>query len=84
MDLPPFTLGRGLAFAGDPFFLVGCLLALVLYGWGVVRLRRRGDRWPVARTVAFATGVLTVAADDVHRAQRLRHGSCSACTWCST
>ena len=43
MDLPPFTLGRGLEFSGDPFFLVGCLLALGLYGWGVVRLRRRGD-----------------------------------------
>jgi cytochrome c oxidase assembly factor CtaG len=62
MDLPPFTLGRGLAFTGgDPFFLVGCVLALVLYGWGVLRLRRRGDRWSPGRTVAFTAGVLTVA-----------------------
>lgn len=61
MDLPPFTLGRGLVFSGgDPFFLVGCVLLLVLYGWGVVRLHRRGDRWPVGRTVAFVLGVLTV------------------------
>jgi putative membrane protein len=60
MDLPPFTLGRGLAFGGDPFFLAGCLLALVLYGWAVVRLRRRGDSWPVGRCVAFFVGVLTV------------------------
>lgn len=44
MDLPPFTLARGLEFSGEPFFLVGCLLALALYGWGVVRLRRRGTR----------------------------------------
>ncbi|MEU3191267.1 cytochrome c oxidase assembly protein [Streptomyces sp. NPDC006992] len=61
MDLPPFTVARGLEFTGEPFFLVGCLLALALYGWGVVRLRRRGDAWPVSRTVGFATGVATVA-----------------------
>jgi putative membrane protein len=60
-DLPPFTLGRGLEFTGEPFFLVGCLLALALYGAAVVRLRRRGDAWPIARTVAWALGVLTVA-----------------------
>jgi cytochrome c oxidase assembly factor CtaG len=61
MDLPPFTFGRGLAFSGgDPFFLVGCVLLLVLYGWGVLRLRLRGDRWPAGRTIAFTAGVLTV------------------------
>lgn len=61
MDLPPFTIARGLEFTGQPFFLVGSVLALVLYGWGVARLRRRGDAWPVGRAVAFAAGVLTVA-----------------------
>lgn len=61
MDLPPFTLGRALEFSADLFFLIGCLLGLVLYGWGVLRLRRRGDSWPVGRTVAFVLGVLTVA-----------------------
>ncbi|MGW0955966.1 cytochrome c oxidase assembly protein [Streptomyces sp. NPDC002545] len=60
-DLPPFTLGRGLEWSADPFFLVACLLGLGLYGWGVVRLRRRGDAWPVGRTVAYVIGVLTVA-----------------------
>lgn len=60
MDLPPFTLGRGLELSPDPFFLVGCLAALALYGWGVVRLQRRGDGWPVGRTVFFVVGVLTV------------------------
>ncbi|MEU7055935.1 cytochrome c oxidase assembly protein [Streptomyces sp. NPDC046197] len=59
-DLPPFTLARGLHWSADPFFLVACLLGLALYGWGVVRLRRRGDSWPVGRTVAYAAGVLTV------------------------
>ncbi|MCQ6554873.1 cytochrome c oxidase assembly protein [Streptomyces sp. C10-9-1] len=61
MDLPPFTLGRGLELSPEPFFLVGCLVALGLYGWGVVRLRRRGDAWPVSRTVMFTVGVLSVA-----------------------
>ncbi|WP_431980398.1 cytochrome c oxidase assembly protein [Streptomyces qinglanensis] len=60
MDLPPFTVARGLEFTGEPFFLFGCLLGLALYGWGVARLRRRGDAWPVSRTVAFTTGVATV------------------------
>ncbi|GAA1006067.1 membrane protein [Streptomyces sp. F-3] len=59
-ELPPFTLEHGLQWSADPFFLVGCLLGLALYLWGVVRLRRRGDSWPVGRTVAFVTGVLTV------------------------
>ncbi|WP_028800378.1 cytochrome c oxidase assembly protein [Streptomyces sp. 142MFCol3.1] len=60
MDLPPFTLGRGLEWSADPFFLVACLVGLGLYGWGVLRLARRGDKWPVGRTVAFVVGVLTV------------------------
>ncbi|MFD5072774.1 cytochrome c oxidase assembly protein [Streptomyces sp. NPDC058369] len=61
MDLPPFTLGRGLHFSADPFFLIGCVLAVLLYGYGVLRLRRRGDAWPVGRTVLFVAGVLTIA-----------------------
>ncbi|MEV5972755.1 cytochrome c oxidase assembly protein [Streptomyces sp. NPDC051921] len=61
MDMPPFTLGRALEFSPDLFFLFGCLAALGLYGWGVARLRRRGDAWPVSRTVFFAVGVLTIA-----------------------
>ncbi|MFF1685879.1 MULTISPECIES: cytochrome c oxidase assembly protein [unclassified Streptomyces] len=60
MDLPPFTLGRGLEWSADPFFLIGCLVALGLYGWGVVRLARRGDTWQVGRTLSFVVGVLTV------------------------
>ncbi|MEU2734482.1 cytochrome c oxidase assembly protein [Streptomyces sp. NPDC007095] len=60
MDLPPFTLGRGLVWSADPFFLVACLVGLGLYGWGVVRLARRGDKWSVGRTIAFVLGVLTV------------------------
>ncbi|MER6155824.1 cytochrome c oxidase assembly protein [Streptomyces sp. NPDC001868] len=58
--LLPFTLGRGLSWSADPFFLIACLVGLGLYGWGVVRLVRRGDKWPVGRTVAFVVGVLLV------------------------
>lgn len=60
MDLPPFTLGRGLAWSPDPFFLVACLVGLGLYGLGVVRLVRRGDKWSAGRTISFVVGVLTV------------------------
>ncbi|MEU0425956.1 cytochrome c oxidase assembly protein [Streptomyces canus] len=60
-DLAPFSLGRGLQWSADPFFLVACLLALGLYAWGVVRLRRRGDSWSVGRTVSYVVGVLTIA-----------------------
>ncbi|MGW7726312.1 cytochrome c oxidase assembly protein [Streptomyces canus] len=59
-DLAPFTLGRGLQWSADPFFLVACLLALGLYTWGVVRLRRRGDAWSVGRTVSYVAGVLSI------------------------
>jgi len=62
-DLPPWTLGRVLAFypTVNLPFLIGCLLLLGLYLAGVVRLRRRGDAWPMGRTVAWVLGVLTVA-----------------------
>ncbi|WP_037870756.1 cytochrome c oxidase assembly protein [Streptomyces sp. SPB074] len=59
-DLPPFTLGRGLEPSPDVFFLVACLLGLGLYGWGVARLRRRGDSWSWGRTIPFVLGVLSV------------------------
>jgi cytochrome c oxidase assembly factor CtaG len=38
--------------------LVGLLLlvAAALYGYGVVRLRQRGDHWPPGRTIAFVLG----------------------------
>ncbi|WP_418955773.1 cytochrome c oxidase assembly protein [Streptomyces tritici] len=61
MELPPFTLGRALEFSPDLFFLFGCLAALGLYGWGVARLRGRGDAWSAGRTVAFVLGTLSIA-----------------------
>ncbi|GAA0524170.1 copper resistance protein D [Saccharopolyspora subtropica] len=32
----------------------------VLYVWGVRRLRRRGDRWPVGRTITWLLGCATI------------------------
>ena len=52
MDLPPFTLGRGLAFGGDPFFLVAaCWRWRSTAGaWcgcgGAATAGRWGARWP--------------------------------------
>ncbi|MFJ8039872.1 cytochrome c oxidase assembly protein [Kitasatospora sp. NPDC096147] len=58
--LGPFTAGSALTWSTDWPFLVGSLLALAVYGAGVVRLMRRGDRWPVGRTLAWVLGVGTV------------------------
>ncbi len=41
----------------DTLFLVGGLFAALIYVLGVRRLHRRGDRWPVGRTVAWLLGV---------------------------
>jgi putative copper resistance protein D len=49
-------------FAYDPdLFMMGILaLAVALYIKGVVILRKRGDLWPVGRTVAFALGISAI------------------------
>ena len=52
--LPRFTLGRALTDWGlDPIPFVVAVWAVGLYALGVSMLRRRGDRWPVGRTLAF-------------------------------
>ncbi|MBO1031177.1 cytochrome c oxidase assembly protein [Tessaracoccus sp. SD287] len=37
--------------------LVPILVSVALYLWGVLRLRRRGDSWPVYRTVSWVAGM---------------------------
>jgi putative copper resistance protein D len=44
----------------DPLWLIGCCFALFFYFAGVWRLRRRGDSWPIARTVAWVAGILSL------------------------
>ncbi|MEV0737651.1 cytochrome c oxidase assembly protein [Streptomyces sp. NPDC050549] len=64
-NLPQLTVGRLFSSwqADVPALLLVVLLG-GLYGWGVLRLRRRGESWPVARTAAFALfglGTIVVA-----------------------
>jgi len=57
MQSPP-TIWRILSsYIPDGTFLGLLLLATALYARGVVVLARRGDKWPVGRTVAFAFGI---------------------------
>ena len=46
----------------DLFFIMVVAGAAALYIGGVLRLRKRGDTWPVMRTVAFMAGLLTIVA----------------------
>ena len=56
------SIGRLLwSYIPDGTFLGLLILVTALYIRGVVQLARRGDKWPVGRTIAFACGV--AAAD---------------------
>lgn len=53
-DLPPFTMGRILTEWGiDPVPTVLTAWVAGLYLIAVFRLRARGDRWPLGRTISF-------------------------------
>ncbi|MFF4530259.1 cytochrome c oxidase assembly protein [Streptomyces sp. NPDC001407] len=48
----------------DPFGLALIVLLGGLYAWGVLRVARKGERWPVVRTLAFVAlglGAIAVA-----------------------
>jgi len=58
MVAPP-TLARLLwTFIPDGFSLAFIFIAAILYFQGVRKLRRRGDHWPVGRSIAFGLGLL--------------------------
>jgi putative copper resistance protein D len=60
LDGPP-TLGRLLFdWRFDLLYGTFALVAAALYLAGVRRLRRRGDAWPVGRTIAWLAGCATV------------------------
>nr|WP_245930366.1 cytochrome c oxidase assembly protein [Allonocardiopsis opalescens] len=46
----------------DLFFILLVAVLGGLYAAALLRLRRRGDRWPLGRTVSWAIGLLTVVA----------------------
>ncbi|MFC0003374.1 cytochrome c oxidase assembly protein [Micromonospora siamensis] len=51
---PPFTVARVFTeWELDSWLALGLVVAAGLYLYGVHRLRLRGDRWPVSRTVFF-------------------------------
>ena len=53
-DLPRFTVGQVFEqWSLEPIPFVITVWAVGLYLFGVYKLRRRGDRWPVGRTIAF-------------------------------
>ncbi|BCJ63455.1 hypothetical protein GCM10009779_60570 [Polymorphospora rubra] len=68
---PPFTVATLFTQARvDNWLALGLVLAAGLYLYGVHRLRLRGDRWPVARTVLFIGpglgGIAAVTLSGLH------------------
>lgn len=58
---PPLTAGRYLTeFYPSVLWLTVAAAALGGYGWGVLRLRRRGDAWPGVRTAFWTVGCLAL------------------------
>ena len=59
---PPLSIGTIVtAWLPDPLVFGAVTVSACLYIAGVVRLRRRGDRWPAGRTVAFLAGCAVIA-----------------------
>ncbi|NCX05288.1 MAG: hypothetical protein EBW68_05845, partial [Actinobacteria bacterium] len=59
---PPAPTWSRIFFSYEPdALMIGLLItATALYIKGVVVLTRRGDKWPVGRTVAFASGIAAI------------------------
>lgn len=55
---PPMSIGSVVtSWDIDPLWLLICGFLAVFYVAGVLRLRRRGDSWPVGRTICWLAGV---------------------------
>lgn len=58
---PPPSLWRLVSLYDPDALMIGVLVtAVALYIKGVIILTRRGDKWPVGRTVAFALGISAI------------------------
>jgi putative copper resistance protein D len=62
MEMPGAPNFTRILFEYDPsIFVIGLLvLAVALYIKGVVILPRRGDKWPIGRTISFALGISAI------------------------
>ncbi|MCZ2404256.1 cytochrome c oxidase assembly protein [Paenarthrobacter sp. Z7-10] len=56
------TLARVLAWHPQPLPVLPLIVValLVAYGWGVLRLHRRGIHWPMGRTLSWLAGVASI------------------------
>ena len=60
MPEPPTISRVLLAYDADGLMLGLLIFAVALYIKGVIILSRRGDKWPVGRTIAFALGISAI------------------------
>ncbi len=60
MPKPPTFTRVLLAYDADGLILGLLIFAVALYIKGVVILSKRGDKWPVGRTIAFALGISAI------------------------
>lgn len=62
-EIEPFD-AVALVTRAQPFSVLAVALvaATFLYAWGVLRLRRRGDRWPGGRSAMFGLGIAALAS----------------------
>ena len=58
--LPPTWSRIFFSYEPDPLIIGILITGIALYIRGVLVLTRRGDKWPVGRTVAFALGILAI------------------------
>src|SRR5690606_13472436 len=54
----PDFLAYATTWGFDLLWILACGFALFFYFAAVLRLRRRGDSWPVLRTVSWVAGIL--------------------------
>ena len=60
MPKPPSLTNILFAYDPDGLMMGILILAVAIYIKGVVSLTRRGDKWPVGRTISFALGISAI------------------------
>ena len=69
---PPSVVTILTAWRFDTFVGIGAVVLAAAYVLGYVRLRRRGDAWPVGRLVAWLAGCAVLALRQQFRSQGIR------------